>query len=174
MPSCDRPVLAIGLCSAHYARQRTTGSVQADKPIRSHAPGSRCRVKGCTKAVAAHGVCGTHYARLRRWGDPEARYQPTGHTNRRGYRLAYAPDHPMAMRNGHVLEHRLVMAEALGRVLLPTETVHHKNGDKLNNRLTNLELWVKSQPAGQRAADLVRWAREIEALYGADYDKGLL
>lgn len=173
-PDCDRPVLASGLCSAHYRRKRVLGDLATDKPIRGYAPGNACQVAGCEKAVAAHGVCGTHYARLRRWGDPEAYYEPKGHVNRAGYRLAYAPDHPMAQRNGHVLEHRLVMALALGRSLEPNESVHHINGNKLDNRLENLELWLKAQPAGQRARQLVEWAREIERRYGEDYDKGLL
>lgn len=109
-----------------------------------------------------------HLARFKRWGDPEAYYEPKGHTTRNGYRMAYRPDHPMATANGHVLEHRLVMAEHLGRSLLSHETVHHKNGDRLDNRLSNLELWSSWQPAGQRVADKIRWAREVLLLYGDD------
>lgn len=62
-------------------------------------------------------------------------------------------------------EHRVRMEEQLRRPLRDSENVHHLNGRRNDNRIENLELWVKSQPAGQRVTELVDWAQEVLALY---------
>ena len=54
-----------------------------------------------------------------------------------------APDHPffcMVRRASRVLEHRLVMAEHIGRSLKVGEVVHHIDGNRLNNNINNLML----------------------------------
>lgn len=61
-------------------------------------------------------------------------------------------------------QHHVVWEEAHGP-LLENQNIHHKNGDRTDNRLENLELWDTSQPAGQRAEDKLAHAREIFERY---------
>lgn len=63
-----------------------------------------------------------------------------------GRRLIFlGKDHPMAYANGYALEHRLVMATAIGRFLRPGEHVHHIDLDPTNNSPENLVILTRSQ-----------------------------
>ena len=80
-----------------------------------------------------------------------------------GYVMIFEPCHPRASTGSgkYVFEHILVMERLLGRFLLPDETVHHRNGVRHDNRASNLELWIRPQPAGIRVSDAIAWAKEI-------------
>ena len=70
-----------------------------------------------------------------------------GHTKKHngGYILTYAPDHPNAHKDGYVMLHTVLMERQLGRYLKPTETVHHINHIRDDNRISNLQLMEKHE-----------------------------
>jgi hypothetical protein len=128
--------------------------------------GKACSVDGCEGRFLARGWCRKHYQRWHKTGDPlQAKFERapngSGWVNTNGYRMHLVDGRP-------TMEHRHVMAMHIGRPLLATEEVHHRNGDRADNRLENLELWTRSQPPGGRVEDKLAWAREIIALYGDD------
>jgi hypothetical protein len=166
---CRRPRYGQTWCRLHLRRVRVWGH-PTDKPARKKRP---CSFESCERTHACRGFCDFHYRRWQRNGDPavsRSRPRPEQWVNQLGYVVVRAPGHPNAFENRtQILQHRLVMSEMLGRPLRPHENVHHRNGDRTDNRPSNLELWVRKQPAGQRVEDLLAWAREILAMYAGEF-----
>jgi len=56
-----------------------------------------------------------------------------------GYIWIFSPFHPHARRN-YAKRANLIMEEHIGRYLLEDETVHHKNNNRKDDRIKNLQM----------------------------------
>lgn len=69
------------------------------------------------------------------------------------YDYALVPEHPNCTKNGYVLAHRIIMENHLSRLLNSNEVVHHKNGNKKDNNISNLELMTHSEHSKMHASN---------------------
>jgi transposase len=88
-----------------------------------------------------------------RFGEKHGSYKGGKGINNMGYVQILMPkDHKfykeMALSHGYVLEHRFKMAESLGRPLTKDESVHHVDGNKQNNDISNLQLRKRNHGQG--------------------------
>jgi len=60
----------------------------------------------------------------------------------KGYYYKLSPTHHFANKEGYVMEHRLVWEEYHNAVLLPWGDIHHKDHNKLNNKIKNLDAMI--------------------------------
>ncbi len=100
-------------------------------------------LRGSPKNIRCHGCNQARLGKLRA-GEYHHLWRGGKSKTVGGYCLVriYPDDffYSMAQKKGYVLEHRLVMAKFLGRNLHPWEIVHHRNHNKADNNITNLEL----------------------------------
>ena len=66
--------------------------------------------------------------------------------NYKGVRYVRCPQEwmEMARKDGYIMEHRLVMAQHLNRVLTRQEVVHHLDHNPANNKIENLMLFANN------------------------------
>lgn len=166
---CDRQARSDELCYAHAQQFRRLGELH---PIGWRPPRERkvCAEESCDLDAVKRGLCATHYRQWWRAGRTQPIHQTPG---RRvlsdGYVYVKRPGNVECRKTGGWgLEHRVVMADLLGRALHADESVHHRNGDREDNRPENLELWSRWQPVGQRVDDKVAYAKELLARYAPD------
>jgi hypothetical protein len=135
---------------------------------------------GCNKEIHARGVCKSCYRKLHYLEHEKKRRYPNGISKEREVPIGTLSKDS----NGYVIikvnkgegdgnrdwkkYHRYLMEKYLGRKLESFENVHHKNGNKEDNNLDNLELWISKQPKGQRPQDLIEYAKWILKIYDTD------
>ncbi len=99
----------------------------------------------CKRSGRALAFCSKECSTSARRGCNNPSWKGGTRTNGCGYVLVYSANHPNRDANNCVLEHRLVMEEHVGWLLRKEEVVHHKDGDKSNNALSNLVLFASNR-----------------------------
>lgn len=164
---CIRKTYAKDLCQSHYKMSLRGEELRKLRP-REGTRLSTCTFDGCHKPHKGNNLCSGHNYQMKKFGKLEPlKYNNPGewgdwYETPEGYVIRTKT---VNKKRESVRQHRYVMEQHLGRQLFPGENVHHKNGIRNDNRLDNLELWISSQPSGQRVEDLVNWAKEILERY---------
>ena len=102
----------------------------------------RKKIEKYGPAAAGKDMRGRHGQHLRsadhpKWSDDRI-------VSSQGYALVrVGKSHPLAFSSGYSYEHILVWVSAHGR-LADGQIIHHRNGNKLDNRIENLEVMTRS------------------------------
>lgn len=79
------------------------------------------------------------------FGEKNGRWKGGINIDKDGYILVKKRDHPHCDPRGYVRQHRFVYEEYHKCCLLRCSVIHHKNGNKQDNRIENLQLISKKE-----------------------------
>ena len=133
----------------------------------------------CSKAVGGatrHGRPQPHVAERNRRlsGGKHPSWKGGTYINNWGYRMIHVrsgKDPNGSGWNCYELEHRVVMEKHLGREINQGEIIHHINGDKLDNRIENLDLCESEKQHRQAHISLEQTAIELVQAGLLEYDR---
>lgn len=162
---CRRAVYARGMCNRHRLEAKRRAAGVAPRRLNR---GELCAAARCYKPARERGLCRKHAQRRRRHGCPERIVSEAERRERHRaaiLKTCTAQPHTYRKLNGRH-EHRVVAEKMIGRALKRSEVVHHKNGNKHDNRPENLEVMSRSDHAREHLPELIaarRW-RQAERL----------
>lgn len=96
----------------------------------------QCTIEDCNRPHMAKGWCKLHWQRNQRTGTTDGPYRRkngAGWIDPAGYKI-------LSINSVKIREHRFIMQNILGRKLARHESVHHIDGNRLNNHPSNLEV----------------------------------
>lgn len=107
----------------------------------------KCPIKSCNRNQRDIGYCGMHAQRIRRYGDPNF---ITSEKERRTRLRNAQPNLGKVQKHSYKKfhgrhEHRVIAEKMIGRKLKRNEIVHHRDGDRHNNKPSNLEIMSQSE-----------------------------
>jgi hypothetical protein len=120
-------------------------------------PAAIAKGEGRYCSVACKGV-----AQSRLTGEKSPHWKGKPKSNVNGYIRINRAD------GNHIFEHRYVMEQHLGRPLRSNEHIHHRNHNKADNRIENLQIVSPSEHARMHTTGrtIGRWAKQFDACIG--------
>lgn len=127
----------------------------------------KCTVINCGNPVIARNLCKSHYRHFNHFKQlnyfpTERRHWGEGTISKWGYKI-------VVRNRKQIFEHRNIVEINIGRKLKVGESVHHIDGNKLNNSLGNLEVILQREHIDKHRLDLLNGRKKKDKLMILDW-----